>query len=583
MPSPKGALLIANIPEKTSRVILGIILAAFAFAAAVGMTADLPFSRAATETEQVLFALKFGSGDFNPHLFIHPPLFAYVLFAFYGLSFALGRATGFFQSLGDFERLVFTDQTLFYLVARGLVLILAVTGAFIFYRLAKRLGASALEALLSCALLCSSLIFVSSAHYATTDIPMVTLSLLAFFTFSRLLAEDEASLYAWGGFLIGLASAAKYLAVFLFIPMAAAHVLGSRARKRAWSEILLSKKILLAGALSALGFIIGCPFALLDAKTFIQSIAYTRWTVYSPDYHFAAFQAELPGWLYMTRRVFPQMMGWPLTVFSGAGLLYGLWRRQAADLVLASWIIPYSIMLARASMMQPQYFLHVLPFMILMGVRMLADRINRLPSQNLKLGSFVLTAGLLAYPSLKSVWLLDTLLARRPASWHAVQWFSRNIASGTAVATLGGVPLAPNEESIDRELAEIRAKNLGAGVRLRRLKKFAAEMPSVYDIYTNPHPWRNDFEPVKWDYQQLLRKGIQYFILTEEADHYLAEPFKYPIQAKYVKTIRENCRKEWEFRQLYPPLIILRNGGLMTEYIEVYSRPTTAKILNPKR
>lgn len=560
--------------EKSSRLILGIILALFAFAAAVGMLADLPNSRAATETEQILFALKFGSGDFNPHFFLHPPLFAYVLFAFFGLAFAAGRVTGFFHSTADFERLVFTDQTLFYVITRCLTLVLALACVAILYRLARRLSFRTSEALLACALLCSTWLFVSAAHFGTTDVPMMILSLLAFLAFSRLLTEDKTSVYAWAGLLIGLASAAKYLAVFLFIPMAAAHVLGSRMRNRSWAEILFSKPFLLALILSGAGFLTGCPFALLDAKTFIKSIRYAQWVTYSTDYHFAAFQAETPGWLYLLRRVFPYMMGWPLTIFSGAGLLYGLWRRKPADLLLASWAIPYSLMLTRTSMMMPRYFLHVMPFMLLMGVRMLADAAEYFGSRLQQTRILILAAILLAAPSLQAVWTAEKLMAQRPVSWHAVQWATKNIPSGAGVATLVGVPLVPNGKSIDRDLEEIRAKNLGAGVRLQRLRKFVADMPSVYDIYTNPYPWRDDFEPKKWDYSSLRRQGVRYFILTEESEHYLVEPDKYKAQSEYIQAVRANSRKVWEMSQTQPPLFIIRGGGMTTEYIEIYEAPS---------
>ena len=51
-------------------------------------------------------ALAFGTGDLNPHNFLYPTLYFYVLFAWEGLFVLAGRAAGVFESLAAFERSV---------------------------------------------------------------------------------------------------------------------------------------------------------------------------------------------------------------------------------------------------------------------------------------------------------------------------------------------------------------------------------------------------------------------------------------------------------------------------------------------
>jgi hypothetical protein len=268
------------------------------------------------------------------------------------------------------------------------------------------------------------------------------------------------------------------------------------------------------------------------------------------------------------------MMGWPLTFLSLMGMLYGLVRRKPADLLLIAWTIPYSLFLSRALQMGPHYFLHVLPFMLLMGARLLVDAIDFLVPGRLRFGMTVTIGILLAWPSLHAVGTFENRVAMRPANVQAVEWMTTHAASGAAVATMSGVDLPPNAKSIDRQLAEIRAMNLGPGIRLKKLRRHVEDFPISFDVFTLPYPWKDNFDPAKWDYASLLRQGFRYFILTTEAEEYLAAPETHQVQCRLIQDIRKSCRKLWEVRQASPVLAIRRGGGDHLEYVEIYGAPT---------
>ena len=56
-------------------------------------------------------ALGFAQGDLNPHNFLYPTFYFYVLFVWEGLWFLVGRASGLFASRAAFERSFFVDPT----------------------------------------------------------------------------------------------------------------------------------------------------------------------------------------------------------------------------------------------------------------------------------------------------------------------------------------------------------------------------------------------------------------------------------------------------------------------------------------
>ena len=102
-----------------------------------GMMADVPGTRLGIERLHIQLALKYGMGDLNPHFFIHPPLMSYLLFGLYGIAFLVGKTVGSLRSIAEFEQLYFTDPTLFYLIGRSAMLVVATWSVILFARIGR--------------------------------------------------------------------------------------------------------------------------------------------------------------------------------------------------------------------------------------------------------------------------------------------------------------------------------------------------------------------------------------------------------------------------------------------------------------
>ena len=82
--------------KKVFWILFIILLIAF-FLRIWGISFGLPGIDHGDETEVVNHAVRFGSGDLNPHRFQYGSLFQYILFVFYGAYFLIGYLLGTFS------------------------------------------------------------------------------------------------------------------------------------------------------------------------------------------------------------------------------------------------------------------------------------------------------------------------------------------------------------------------------------------------------------------------------------------------------------------------------------------------------
>src|SRR3954469_25959891 len=107
----------------TGRRLLGIdvtiVLSALALRVA-GLRFGLPMAEARPDEMTLAFqAMKFGTGDLDPHSFNYPTLFKYVVFGIFGAYYAVERAVGGFAGKEDFLRSFFSGAVTFRLLMRA--------------------------------------------------------------------------------------------------------------------------------------------------------------------------------------------------------------------------------------------------------------------------------------------------------------------------------------------------------------------------------------------------------------------------------------------------------------------------------
>ncbi|MGD2279309.1 MAG: glycosyltransferase family 39 protein, partial [Candidatus Omnitrophota bacterium] len=200
-------------------LILVLILGTGFVVRAVGIDYGLPFAYHDDEPIIVNYALAYGAGDFNPHVFKMAPFLSYFLFFLYGVFFTVGYIARYFRGLSDFAYLYLNDPTSFYMIGRVAFGLLCGTGSvLLLYFVGKRYFSKA-AGLLAALFLAFNYLHVRDSHYLYFDVPLIFFVLLFFVKLCDL-AETSVKRkdYVLSGVFFALAFSVKYTAVFLALP-----------------------------------------------------------------------------------------------------------------------------------------------------------------------------------------------------------------------------------------------------------------------------------------------------------------------------------------------------------------------------
>lgn len=546
-----------------------LILLVAVILASIGITADLAYSRVSTERKQIKIALKFGSGDLNPHEFLNPPFFYYISFVLYGVFFVIGKLFGIFPSLAAFERFYFSDPSIFYLITRIFVLVLMVAAIIITYKIADKIF-NRRTALVASFFMAISPVVIKWSHYATVDIPQMFISLLAFFFYIRISQKGQLRDYLICSFLIGLSIATKYNAVLLLVPFFVAHLCFPSSE--IWVKKIFSPKLILGICFVVIGFFVGSPFSFIDYRFFLSDILKELARIGSGDYNFPSWRVDKLGWIYILLNAFPFGLSVPVTIVTILGLFYSLWRHKRVDYVFLSLILVTYLISGKSTVIKPRYFLHIFPLMFILGARFITETIDEI-NNILVIGKkkdllVAVICILLVMPAAVNIIKFDYLVAQRPISLEAKEWIEGNIPSGTKIASFFGVPLEANCDSLKRQLKEIQERKIGQGIELKKKIQYNALFKVTYDLTLLPYPWFETYDSQDFDFYNQIRQGTRYFVFTQELEEYLANGQKYNTQVSYYNTVKKNCRLIKEFRRTR---LKIEPGYLADqEYIQIY-------------
>ena len=253
-----------------------IVLAGLALRA-TALDFGLPAVYNPDEIAIVSRALAFAKGDLNPHNFLYPTFFFYVLFAWIGLSFVVGRLSGQVASLAAFQDRFFVDPSGVYLAGRWLG---ALCGALTAGATAV-LGRTWFDAptgLAAAALLAAAPTAVMDAHYVKHDVPATLVVVLALWRLARCWPEGGAAAAVPSRALLsaaavcGIAWSTHYYTVFLAFPLAATVIQARRGG--GWRAV--AGGLAAAGAAGAAVFLALSPFLLVEPGTAWRDVVANR-------------------------------------------------------------------------------------------------------------------------------------------------------------------------------------------------------------------------------------------------------------------------------------------------------------------
>ena len=356
---------------------LALLLALLALAEwlrATGLSFGLPAIYNPDEVAIMSRALGFAKGDLNPHNFLYPTFYFYVLFAWVGGWFAVSWLTGAVSSLGAFQTQFFLDPSGVYHAGRTLGVACGVATVWLTWLVGARVagwragaGAALLMAVAPTA--------VRDAHYVKHDVPVTLAIVAATVVLLRLARVGEAAnatvvppsraALAGAGAACGVAFSTHYYAIFLVLPLALAIAarLGAFGRppgspRPAWPAVATAWAW--AGLGAAVTFFALSPFLLVEPHTAWQDVVANRQIVV--DRAAALGSGPFPSAGAYARLLWDEGLGWP--GLGAAAIGFGLLARrrpwQAA--LLAAFPLTFLLFLSH-TVAASRYLNPALPFL----------------------------------------------------------------------------------------------------------------------------------------------------------------------------------------------------------------------------
>lgn len=465
------------------------------------------------EPSVVNHAVRFGSGDLNPHWFYYPALYLYLIFAFFGLYALVGLMTRRFDGLEGFAAQFFLDPTDFYLIARLTTVVIGCLTVWLLFQLGRR-WFDELTGWLAGLLLAVSVLHSSHSHLATTDITLTFFFLLSCWPLLEIGRSGRRRDYLLTGLCIGLGMAAKYL-TFLIVPaFVLAHVIAcwrSADRQQHWPPALaslLAPRFLLGLVAILVGFFLGSPFNLLDLRSFLSASV--------EQYEISRSGTQL-ALTYYFLSVLPGDLGWPLLLIGLAGwpLIYRrLGSRGLVLLAVPGLYLAFMILFPKSF---PRYMVPLSPFLALAaalalstGLRGLYQRwANRPIAPPVLKGALALvTLILIAQPVATNLRWGSLISQEVDPRTQALQWIRTSISPDTpiAVQSLFGktYPNAPVPSR--RRIAELTDDLPNEG-RLGRVRQRVLEQLEAQPLFKEVE--------FSYDLQQLRAAGVRYIITSD--------------------------------------------------------------------
>jgi hypothetical protein len=205
----------------------------------------------------------FGHG-FNPHYFVNPPAYTYLLHAVFSVWF--GGREGVSSTYA-------THPTEVFVVARVTAAAVGTLGIWLLYCAGAKLAGRRVG-LLAAALLAIAFLPVFYSHLALNDVPTLAPIALSLWGTAGVLRDGRLRWYVLAGLGLGLACATKYTGGIVLAPLlaaAAVHAVRPAPGARPGGA---GRGLVLAGVLALAAFVAANPFAVLDFDAFRDGLSH---------------------------------------------------------------------------------------------------------------------------------------------------------------------------------------------------------------------------------------------------------------------------------------------------------------------
>ncbi|MEA2063225.1 MAG: tetratricopeptide repeat protein [Gemmatimonadota bacterium] len=403
----------------------------------------------------VLSRMRPDEGQFNPYYFINPTLFYYQ----YGLLLApVCKVAGIIApwQVKDYSSFVNHDpeeRKLWFYTGRALSILMGIVTVWGVFWLGALLGGRELG-LVAAAVFAVVPAHVIQSHYMVVDSPSVMWMVLSVAVFLKALKKKRASLFALSGLLLGLGTATKYTAILAILPQAVlafqaaqAFQVAARKKKRGSSGTTLPGRVARASvafvqwcgshwhwlalwaALAAAGFLIGCPYSILDRATFMGPAGIGGLKSYNV-FGFSLTRVFAVHFFYS--------LGPPLALVSLAGLLWIIRRPGRNEFSIAVYLLASILILVLNASSYMRHFVPFTPFLALCCAHLALELNNSLQarlSRPAHWGLLALGLAVFIYTSAYTLTLLHAMGQVDPRT-RAERWITENVEQYRVISVI---------------------------------------------------------------------------------------------------------------------------------------------------
>jgi hypothetical protein len=428
-----------------SRSVLLCILIAGAVLRFWGLDFGLPHTYARPDEEKIVqAALGILQGDLNPHLFLYPSLYIYLVAAGYWMLYIVQHLAGTAPDLARFVALHSADPSTLHLVGRGLTALTGVATIAVLAALGRELFSTRVG-LVAAALLAVTFLHVRDSHFGVTDVPVTFMVMCALYTAARCFTRGVTRRRLLvTGLLCGLAASTKYNAVLVVIPALIAIADDAIRRKR-----LISGGTVLAcgvlGVASIAGFLAASPYIVLDYPGFLagfgeQSRIFAgvqNGSIIGP----ARSVIGERGWRHYASFTLPLGLGLPLYLASLAGACWMVATRWRPALCVLAFPAAYYVLMGNGTLVYARYVVPLIPFACLAAgflIVRIADSVGTwLAFRRSAVACAVGLSALLGGPTLATSLALDRVIARPDTRVLGAHWVESRFPEGGSVYQTG--------------------------------------------------------------------------------------------------------------------------------------------------
>lgn len=395
----------------------------------IGVRYGLPAVYNPDEVAIMARTLAFATGDLNPHNFLYPTLYFYVLFAWLGACVVGAWAIGAVASLQAAQAQFFVDPTLFYTAGRLLTVVCGVVTVALVYRWGTRL-AGRVAGSVSALFLAVAPFHVRDSHYVKHDVP-ATLLVAAMMVALSPVTDPAASAsqrhrrILAAAVIYGLACSTHYYTVFLALPLAIAVMLAFRTDGRG----AVLRMLVVTASISVAVFLLGSPFLVADPGVAIRDIVANRQIVVDRAVgQGGVVFSSLPRYLEL---LWLDAAGWPVVLLASVGALVLIRQAPWNGALVLSFPLVFLVFVAN-TVPASRYLNPLLPFVAVLGgcaARWLAGRWTP------RLQPVVATvlAIVAAAPGIAASARTGTFFRQADTRTLALQYIERELPAGSSV------------------------------------------------------------------------------------------------------------------------------------------------------